>query len=325
VEARIIGVSKDYLDDVGIDLSLLAEITKDAGPAAGGTNGHETTLAVSSNASGGPPNLDYLMYGTHRPEGALPILNKDFVSPFTAIKTFPLLPTTGCVLFDAGATTAPQGFPGTTPVENVAPVDNALLNGGEVVYDVFSAFAADQLLAQLQADIRNDVLTAPLVRAYSGQSLLYMLDDVEPSISQVTDEFRTKVQAVTAAPFGVFTGVTLDLMPVVETNGTISLDIRPATQSLTFFFSTAFQVGGTQVDAEIPVHRRGRNVIHVNVESGKTLVLGGLMRMGQPTADKGLPFLGNLPVIGNLFTHKRVDAATQNLVIFVTPTVVNPD
>lgn len=324
IAVEIVGIDKLSYDELGFDFSLVANVLTDLGPAAGGTNGHATNLAVDSNASGGPAGSQYFLYGEHHAGSCLPVLNKNFVSPFDAVKTFFLLPTDGCVLFDETALSTPQNFPGGDPVQNLASVD-AGFGGSMVHHDFFSESEAAALLASIGADNRNTVLSAPLVTAYSGQTIIHMVDDVEPSLNQIVSDFRTRIQDVTMNPFGNFTGASVDFVPRIEIEGHVTLDIRIATEIASFYYSTAFMVDGFQVDAEIPLHRRSRNIFSINVPTGKTLVLGGMMRTGQPSADKGLPVLSNLPLIGSLFTHKQLDAATQNLMVFITPTILNED
>src|SRR6185436_11629325 len=100
LDVRFIGIDRDSYSDLGLDFSVAASMAVDSGPRPGGTSGADTNLAVDSNASGGPSDLQYFLYADHRAESALPVLNKNFVSPFTGVKPFFLLPTTGCVLFD---------------------------------------------------------------------------------------------------------------------------------------------------------------------------------------------------------------------------------
>jgi len=321
LEVRIVGVNKTFAQQTGLSFALLAGMSTDAGPASGGTNGGGTTVAVDSNASGGPPGLQYLLYDTHRAEGCLPVLNKNFVSPFNGVKTFFPLPTTGCVLFDPGAFSLPQNFPGGNPVQNV-PAADAGHGSDTVLYDLFNSKAASNLLAMIQNDNRNVVLTAPNAVVYSGQALLHMVDDIMPTLQQVTTDFRTRIQAVTPSPFGVFTGTTLDVTPQID-GASVKLDIRVGTHFVSFFYSTAFMVDGMQVDAEIPLHRRSRNVTTVSVPAGQTLVVGGLHRMGQQDPEIGLPVLGEVPLIGTLFTHKHLDPDKQNLIVFVAPTIID--
>ncbi len=321
IETKLVGVHLDSFDELGVDLSTYdeASITTSDTIAPGGTNDDGRTLAVDSNAVGGPADLQYLLYADHNADGALPILNLNFNSPFDAIKTFFLLPPP-CGLFDESVVSEPQGFPGVDPVDNVTPYDVGL-GGGGLLYDSLAQNEVDVLLSAIQGDTRNDVLQAPSITVLDGQSVIHMVDDVEPAIDQIAPDFRTNIQAVTPSPFGNFTGVALDVTPSVNIDDTITLTIRPSTQAASFFFSTAFQVDGVSADAEIPVLRRSLATTSVTVTMGQTIVIAGLRRPGETEAEKGLPFLGDLPIVGTSFFHKQFDPMEQTLIIFITPMI----
>ena len=63
----------------------------------------------------------------------------------------------------------------------------------------------------------------------------------------------------------------------------------------------------------------------VFVDSGQTLVLGGLLRDGETEVDQRVPWLTDIPVIGNVFSQRRGYTETQNLLLFVTPHLVTPE
>lgn len=323
IEARFIGIHSESYDELGLEAEwmLSSPLVTDKGPRLGGTNGDGRLLAVDSNATGGPPDLSYLLYPDHRPEGALPILNKMFVSPFMSVKTFPLLPTDRCVLFAPGTFVEPSLFPGGDPVQNLEPVLPAGLVG-DVLYDRRAPASFQALLNAIAGDNRNDILQAPSVVVRSGQSFLHMADDVEPDLASVVADFRDRIQQVTFMPFGIFTGPVMDVVPTVAPDNRIDLEIRLGGEMATFFFSTAFEVDGVAVDAEIPLHRRSRVKTTVTVDSGQTVVLGGLMLEGNKIATRGLPFLDRIPVIGSAFTHKHFKVDKQSLLILITPTIV---
>ena len=62
----------------------------------------------------------------------------------------------------------------------------------------------------------------------------------------------------------------------------------------------------------------------VNMKSGQTLVISGLLAQNSNNSINKLPFLGDLPVLGNLFKSTNFQAGRTDLVIFVTPTVTDP-
>jgi pilus assembly protein CpaC len=62
----------------------------------------------------------------------------------------------------------------------------------------------------------------------------------------------------------------------------------------------------------------------VNMKSGQTLVISGLLAQNANNSINKLPFLGDLPVLGNLFKSTNFQAGRTDLVIFLTPTVTDP-
>ncbi len=62
----------------------------------------------------------------------------------------------------------------------------------------------------------------------------------------------------------------------------------------------------------------------VNLKSGQTLVVSGLLAQNANNSVNKFPFLGDLPVLGNLFKSTNFQAGRTDLVIFVTPTVTDP-
>jgi type II secretory pathway component GspD/PulD (secretin) len=319
IAATIVAINKESFTDLGLSFDLVTDVLTDLGPAPGGTSGHAGMIAVDSSASGGPEDVQYLVYPDTAADAALPILNKNFVSPFDEVKTVVGLPTNGCVLFDAGTFSLPQNHPGGDPVDNVDPFD-AGFSDAEIYYKIYGDMGAAALIASIQSDNRNKVLYAPVVHLYDRQSVLHMVDDVEPDVDDLIAPLKMRVQDVTAQPFGVFTGPVLDVRPTID-GSTVHVQLRIGSEMATFFYSTAFLVDGVQTDSEIPIHRRSRNFINVAVPDNQTIAIGGILRAGAGTADKGLPVLGNIPLVGTLFDHKQVDADTQNLIILIRASI----
>jgi type II secretory pathway component GspD/PulD (secretin) len=55
---------------------------------------------------------------------------------------------------------------------------------------------------------------------------------------------------------------------------------------------------------------------------GQTVVIGGLMATTKANSENKLPFLGDIPIIGNLFKHTIKTSANTELLIFLTPRVI---
>lgn len=128
-------------------------------------------------------------------------------------------------------------------------------------------------------------------------------------------------------------GITLVAVPSVGADRkTISLLLTPAISSLDRFVSYQDETGDTistgsvnvqQVVVKLPVIQRREVQTKVIVESGETVVLGGLIRTVRQDTLHSVPILGSLPLIGNLFDRIDVTEENRNLLIFVTATVIN--
>ena len=76
---------------------------------------------------------------------------------------------------------------------------------------------------------------------------------------------------------------------------------------------------------KLPVFRRSVIETEVQVRSGETVVMGGLVTSTRVKVQEGVPILSKLPFIGQLFRHDTYDDVSQNLLIFVTATLISDE
>jgi general secretion pathway protein D len=134
-------------------------------------------------------------------------------------------------------------------------------------------------------------------------------------------------------------GPTLDVIPYVSADGfTIQMTIIPTiTEFLGYddpggFVPQAQSVSGGGGGAAIPIvgqlplpHLRLRQVTtSAIVWDGQTVVLGGLITEDVAKAKDKIPVLGDLPWVGRLFRSEASATVKKNLMIFVTPTIIDP-
>lgn len=120
----------------------------------------------------------------------------------------------------------------------------------------------------------------------------------------ILNEVGTKL-VVTPRIYGV-TNVFLDLKPEIST-----IEAQPASQTLSGRVSTA------------PIFARRKLVTQAMVPSGNTLVLGGLVSHDAAKNMTKVPLLGDLPGIGRAFRSDDKTLNKRNLMIFITPTIVD--
>ncbi len=74
---------------------------------------------------------------------------------------------------------------------------------------------------------------------------------------------------------------------------------------------------------KLPIFTRSTIETEVVVQSGETVVMGGLITSTENQIDSSVPFLSSIPIIGRLFRHKNVEETKDNLLIFVTATLLS--
>ena len=74
----------------------------------------------------------------------------------------------------------------------------------------------------------------------------------------------------------------------------------------------------------LPIFRLRQVVTSAIVWDGQTIVLGGLIGEVQTKIKDKVPILGDLPFVGRLFRSESSQTTKKNLVIFVTPTIIDP-
>ncbi|MCH8027099.1 MAG: hypothetical protein IID63_03135 [candidate division Zixibacteria bacterium] len=111
-------------------------------------------------------------------------------------------------------------------------------------------------------------------------------------------------------------GITLKVTPRINGDGEITMDVFPTVQNILSFVGTA--------ENQKPIKSSRSIRTRVTVKSGETLALGGLLSENESEVERKVPFLGSIPLLGKwLFTHKSIERTKTDLLILITPTIVN--
>jgi pilus assembly protein CpaC len=113
-------------------------------------------------------------------------------------------------------------------------------------------------------------------------------------------------------------GVSLAFTPTVLADGRISMRVRPEVSQLDD--SAAVKLNGFS----IPGVSTRRAETTVELGSGQSFMIGGLLSSASGNSVSKAPFLGDLPVLGNLFKSQQWRRQETELVIIVTPYLVRP-
>lgn len=113
-------------------------------------------------------------------------------------------------------------------------------------------------------------------------------------------------------------GVGLSFTPTVLDDGIINLEVRPEVSQLDT--TNAVKISGV----EIPALRVRRADTTVELRNGQSFAIAGLLQNESSNSKSQVPWLGDVPVLGSLFRSSRYKKKETELVIIVTPRLVQP-
>ncbi len=170
----------------------------------------------------------------------------------------------------------------------------------------------------------NILLKALLTRGeakYLGKPKVVTLNNKTATITASTDATVGKVvtdSGSTAATASQTTsaerkrvGLTLQVTPQVNREGYVTLYVQP----------TYSDVVSSGFDYSMDTTTRAASTL-VRVKNGQTVVIGGLLTSRETDQTRKVPLLGDIPILGWLFTSRSKSKATTDLVIFITPTIL---
>lgn len=166
-------------------------------------------------------------------------------------------------------------------------------------------------LAALRTEGLAKLVTAPTIVARSGEEADLLVGGQVPVISAAAG---INGPGVTYRPVGT----ELRFLPVVYGNGKIHLTVSPRVtavnnaQALTTTFGTS------------PAFEEQRMTTSVIVDPGQTLAIGGLIQTTQQGTVSKIPHLGDIPYIGALFSYATQTEQETELIILLTPRLVDP-
>jgi pilus assembly protein CpaC len=168
---------------------------------------------------------------------------------------------------------------------------------------VIDAMAQDQLL---------HVLAEPNLTAMSGETASFLVGGEFPiPVAQQNNEITVEFKQF---------GVSLAFVPTVESDGRINMKVRPEVSALST--QGAVQIGAGNSTIQIPALTVRRAETTVELASGQSFAIAGLLQDNTTLTGNALPGIGELPIIGALFRSDSFQRNETELVIVITPYLV---
>ncbi len=189
---------------------------------------------------------------------------------------------------------------GSAGVDEALPLTSGTLKIGSVQ----SWGELNSILQMMEEKNNANIISNPRITTMENREATILVGKEIPLI--VADEAGNPLTELTKI------GIMLKVIPHVNKDRTITLDLHPEVSELQ---TESTQQGGVII-ATAEADTR------VEVANGETAIIGGLIKKLDTSVRRGIPFLKDIPYLGALFSSSSKSKKKQELVIFVTPTIV---
>lgn len=201
------------------------------------------------------------------------------------------------------------------PVNVLNSVVSSATGGTSTTGSTITAPCDIALMTALESDTHSNVLSAPTLLTADNEEAMIVVGQNLPFVGSAA--------ANAGLPGQIFNsvdrqnvGITLDIVPQVSQGDYVKLDVYEEVSNVVQ--STTNQ----QTNPLGPTTTIRSASTSVLVQDHRTAVIGGLISSDQENGRQGVPFLSDIPVLGNLFSDNSRSLTKQNLLVFLTPHVV---
>ena len=209
------------------------------------------------------------------------------------------------------------------------------LGGGAAFTLSNGSFDAVVNLLKTQGDVNT--LSSPRVTATNNQKAVIKVGNDEYFVTGISSTTQSNTTSSSTSPdielTPFFSGIALDVTPQIDDDNNVLLHVHPSVIDITEqqkkIDLSGLNGSSTATSSTVTLPMAFSNIREsdtvVQAKSGDIIVIGGLMRTNKEQQVSKVPWLGDLPGVGELFTNKKDVTSKTELVIMMKPQVVNAD
>jgi len=184
------------------------------------------------------------------------------------------------------------------------------LSGGQFVLDTLTlkGFTITATIDALVKDGKANLMASPSIAVLNGQEARIVIGERYPY-----KERTQTTSGTTETTKFVDIGTTLRVTPQINDDGYITMRIHPEVSSLYASLDAGPRITTREADTT------------VRVKEGETLVIGGLIKQTDDGSKEKIPFLGDLPLVGFLFSRSEKDSERKEMAVFITPKILRSE
>jgi len=177
----------------------------------------------------------------------------------------------------------------------------------------------EQILNFLSEVGKVKIVSSPHITVSNNEEAKIMVGSRQPYATSTISQSDTTATTSWSAEF-VDVGVTLTVTPTIYEGNFVKMHLKPEVSTLVDWFEIVDSSGVAEISLpEVDTSNAETDVI---VQDGKTIIIAGLIKESRTEDESKVPFLGDIPLIGKLFTSKYDSNELKELVIFITPHII---
>ena len=190
------------------------------------------------------------------------------------------------------------------------------IRGGELL---FGTLARDgyELFRYLETLGETKVISSPRLLVTENHEAHIHVGTREAYITSTTTTGQTTSTTAEQVQF-IDVGIQLSVTPIINEDGYVTMKIKPEVSSVVRTLETPSK-------NKIPIVDTSTAETNVLVKDGSTVIIGGLRKNQKQFSNDQIPWIGRIPLVGELFKRRNKDDEVDELVVFITPHVVTGD
>ncbi len=202
-----------------------------------------------------------------------------------------------------------EGDPGASDTDKVPSEMEYRGRGLDLESVTRQAKALEIALDLLETEGKAKILTRATLATLNNRRAEIHIGDVIPyTVTGLTSSGVSEVRVEKSE-----VGVSVNVTPRAAGDGHITVLVEPNVSTI---------VGFRGPNDEIPWTKERRATTQVRVLDGETFMIAGLLSEDQSTTISKVPLLGDIPILGYLFQHSKVESKNSDLIIKITPRIV---
>ncbi len=175
----------------------------------------------------------------------------------------------------------------------------------------------DTVIKYLQTLGETRILSNPKLAVVNNHEAKIHVGERQAYITTTTTQTETSVTTAESVTY-VDVGIQLMVTPTINQDGFVTVKIKPEISSVISYLETSTK-------NRIPIIDTSTAETIVMVKDGSSILIGGLSKEERNLSSEGTPFLSRIPLIGNMFKTQTNKSTRSELVVLLTPHIINGD